>query len=111
MNPEIKEKWICALESGEYKQCQGRLMKHLNAFDGFGYCCLGVLTDLYIKEKGLDWDKNRYGDFSFEDRDAFLPESVIRISGLSEEEEDVLAQMNDEGASFKVIAQFIRKAL
>ncbi len=44
MNQEIKEKWVAALESGEYQQAR----KCLN--DGTGFCCLGVLTDLFIKE-------------------------------------------------------------
>lgn len=46
MNPEVKAKWIEALTSGEYSQTNGCLK------DNAGYCCLGVLTDLYIKETG-----------------------------------------------------------
>jgi hypothetical protein len=33
-------RWIAALRSGGYKQCMGRL------YDGSGYCCIGVLTQL-----------------------------------------------------------------
>lgn len=46
LKPEIKEKWVTALESGEYQQTQRCLS------DNVGFCCLGVLTDLYIKETG-----------------------------------------------------------
>lgn len=46
LNPEIKEKWITALESGEYPQTRSCLN------DKNGFCCLGVLTDLFIKETG-----------------------------------------------------------
>lgn len=46
MNPEVKAKWIDALTSGEYSQTK-RCLRDKN-----GYCCLGVLTDLYIKETG-----------------------------------------------------------
>lgn len=49
MNPEIKARWIEALRSGEYPQCRGSLKTQ------DGYCCLGVLTDLYLKETGGEW--------------------------------------------------------
>lgn len=45
MNTEVKEKWIKALRSGEYKQAQGKLRDNNN-----GFCCLGVLCDVYAKE-------------------------------------------------------------
>jgi len=44
MNLEIKEKWLKALRSGEYKQ--GNAFLNSNG----KFCCLGVLTDIYIKE-------------------------------------------------------------
>lgn len=37
MPKDMKEKWVAALRSGEYRQAAGALTK-----DG-GYCCLGVL--------------------------------------------------------------------
>ena len=49
MNSEIKKRWIAALRSGEYKQTTHQLKKHKN------FCCLGVLTDLYLIEKGRGW--------------------------------------------------------
>lgn len=50
MNPEVKEKWIAALRSGEYTQCTGRLRRK-----EVGFCCLGVLTDIHIKENNGVW--------------------------------------------------------
>lgn len=47
MNQEIKEMWVAALRSGEYEQ--GR--RQLCSIDG-KMCCLGVLSDLYIKITG-----------------------------------------------------------
>jgi hypothetical protein len=44
MNHDIADKWIAALESGKYSQAR----EALRTTDGF--CCLGVLSDLYIKE-------------------------------------------------------------
>lgn len=46
MNKEVKKLWIDALRSGEYDQGQYRLRV------GDCFCCLGVLTDVYIKETG-----------------------------------------------------------
>lgn len=37
MEPSLKEAWMSALKSGEYKQ------SHRVLYDGNGYCCLGVL--------------------------------------------------------------------
>jgi hypothetical protein len=37
MPKELKQKWLDALRSGEYKQATGALK------NGNGYCCLGVL--------------------------------------------------------------------
>ena len=47
MKQEIKEKWVSALRSGEYKQGK----EGLRIYNEF--CCLGVLCDLYIKETGV----------------------------------------------------------
>lgn len=47
MNADVKTKWLAALRSGEYQQIDGSLHK-----DQQGFCCLGVLCDLYHKETG-----------------------------------------------------------
>ncbi|MHB8602222.1 MAG: hypothetical protein ACYC9R_06255 [Nitrosotalea sp.] len=51
MHSNIAKRWITALTSGKYKQCRGELaiVKWDGTFKSF--CCLGVLTDLYCKEK------------------------------------------------------------
>ena len=49
MKPEIKQKWVEALRSGEYSQGKLRL------YNGRSYCCLGVLCNLYLNEKNEDW--------------------------------------------------------
>jgi hypothetical protein len=46
MKPDIKQKWVNDLKSGEYKKGKGYLHKEDT------YCCLGVLCDLYQKETG-----------------------------------------------------------
>lgn len=44
MNKEVKEKWVKALRSGEYKQGYSSLS------DNNQYCCLGVLCELAAQE-------------------------------------------------------------
>lgn len=49
MDKLIAEKWVAALRSGEYKQGKGVLHNQ----DTNTYCCLGVLCDLFVKEKNI----------------------------------------------------------
>jgi hypothetical protein len=49
MNKELKNKWLTALRSGEYKQAQGTLYDPLND----SYCCLGVLACVSNGGKGM----------------------------------------------------------
>lgn len=50
MNEEIKKEWLEALRGGEYKQTG-----HALQADG-GFCCLGVLCDIYAKKNGVEWN-------------------------------------------------------
>ena len=45
LNPEIKEKWIAALRSGEYPQHRGAIYNS----DRTAFCCLGVLHRIVQK--------------------------------------------------------------
>ena len=94
MNTKIKQKWVSALRSGEYEQGSEKL------YSGRGYCCLGVLCDLYSKENGLKWEfrgddviktedeivpsqLQKFDYFYFDDESEFLPESVMDWAELS----------------------------
>lgn len=76
MNQEIKTRWIEALRSGNYQQGKDGLF-HCGKF-----CCLGVLTDLYIKEHGLQWNQDSADLWSFEEEGGVLPRSVQQWSGI-----------------------------
>lgn len=118
MKPEIKEKWVKALRSGEY--IQGRSMLHPGPER---WCCLGVLTDIYAKENNISWQNNPYGEegtASFQGEFNLLPSSVYRWAGLAGsnpayEESGAfmstkgLAELNDAGVSFTKIADIIEK--
>jgi hypothetical protein len=119
MDKRIKQKWIDALLSGEYQQTRQQL------FDGDGYCCLGVLCDLYRKEhKEHEWS-HTFSEFEQKDKWEFLdqsetlPNDVIFWSGLPNCDPQIkeikspdgrvetLAFANDSGYRFDEIAKMI----
>ena len=111
MNPQIKQKWVDALRSGEYQQCRGYLRKE----DGF--CCLGVLCDLYIKENNVEWQHNEVDDYFYENHSFIPPSSVVEWSGIADsnpfvnDEIDTLGGLNDKGFTFNEIADVIEEHL
>jgi len=111
MNPEVKELWLAALRSGEYKQGRQRLRTD----DEF--CCLGVLCDLAVKAGAVD---------GFDDGGWYLPDDVATWAGLEDagsgvriDENWALIDHNDgndgppplKAKSFKQIANLIEKRL
>jgi hypothetical protein len=117
MNPQIKQKWLNALRSGKYQQTQRRL------HDENGFCCLGVLCDLYGKEHNVEWEINEdFGKYMFQNKVACLPFSVIEWSGIADSgplvyygpgagEICTLADLNDKGSTFIEIADVIEEHL
>lgn len=116
MNPEIKDKWLSALRSGEYKQTDGSLKTPE------GYCCLGVLCDIAIKENKIpDWELLTYGVFQTVDgEENFLPIDIQKWAGIVDENPSIitkqgktvtLSKINDDGKSFKEIALYIERYL
>lgn len=116
MKPLVKKKWVEALRSGEFEQTKGNLC------DSTGYCCLGVLSELAVREGKADKWKADDGDDVFffgkkrgDADDTFLPRSVMRWAGLDSDspavEGDSLAVLNDNGKTFEEIADLIEKHL
>ena len=112
MNPQIKQKWVSALRSGDYQQTQNRLRKE----DGF--CCLGVLCDLYGKKHNVEWelvdDDGTY--YKFQDKKGILPLSVIEWAGVEDDNPEIcgetpLSRLNDSGSTFNEIADLIEEHL
>jgi hypothetical protein len=102
MELEIKEKWVQALESGEYNQGRGQLI------DEYGnLCCLAVLGKCQgLKFKGSDEFDGEYipGTYS--------SYSQLVQFGLDGVNQDKLITMNDnEQKSFKEIAEYIKENL
>jgi len=126
VKPEVKEKWLAALRSGEYPQSAHALRSNE------GYCCLGVLCDLYRLENPSRWveDHDDLGTAAVEwdpKRAVSIvvpPMVVMRWAGLSEQnpcvnleddegEERVtdLANLNDSGLTFEQLADVIEEHL
>ena len=132
MNAEIKAQWTAALRGGEYRQGQGQLRR------GDEYCCLGVLCDLAVKAGIIpegDSATNLLGDTDYgaEGNDLHLPAEVMEWSGIGEHNPGVdratlpkgiqwasdptldgqaaLANLNDGGTPFALIADIIDQQL
>ena len=127
MRLEIKNLWLKALTSGEYKQTTGALRTKS------GYCCLGVLCDIYRKETGKGrWrlsgiaNHQHFVDIATgKSRISMLPTLVAKWAGLVSNESDhhvspsvtisgirvSLASLNDNGSKFSEIAGVIEVGL
>lgn len=111
MRKTLKEKWLKALRSGEYRQGNGHLLDtHGN------YCCLGVLACVAgvppekILERGDltsigrndllgSWDGNEENPEDF-DKEVKSTHTTVQRK---------LAAMNDNGRTFRQIASYIEK--
>lgn len=122
MNSIVKEEWLKALRSGEYKQGDGCLKS------GDEFCCLGILSDIYAKEKSLQWRPEFFNAAKDDSEDKFIYERaaiprafVCEWAELSEPNPkikpikvgapDSLAAMNDAGYTFNEIADVIEEQL
>lgn len=125
MNPAVKAAWVEALRSGEYQQTNGKLR------DDKGFCCLGVLCDLAVKEGIGTWDTEpriSYEITFISSSDpshwsgTMLTDEVVRWAGLVDQDPIVpvpagngnrmvtLSWLNDDtGATFAEIADAIEK--
>lgn len=118
MNLEIKQKWIDAL--GVYPQSKNALKNP----DGF--CCLGVLCDIYAQEHNVSWNKDNWKTYqTLYGSSDYLPAAVVNWAELESnnpyvnffDEEDgtsyllELSELNDDGRTFSEIAKLIEEQL
>jgi hypothetical protein len=105
---------VQTLRRGEYTQGRKRLRRTDNT-----YCCLGVACEIYKDATGQgEWEKRSdsdcYGFFmDGQESRTTLPGPVKRFFGFMSEkgayfnDEHALSADNDQGASFKEIANII----
>lgn len=114
MKKDIKDKWVAALRSGEYKQTIATLN-----YNNERFCCLGVLCELAIQD-GVELSKKQdLGFYRYNNTETQLPKPVMEWAGIKTADAcykakrkynpENLAQKNDEGRSFKQIANIIDK--
>lgn len=106
MNSQVKEQWLNALRSNEYQQTTGRLKTDE------GFCCLGVLTDLYIQETLSEWSSDGQRFYCYMGRTFNLPIEVAKWSDLNSSDPVIdnlsLSEYNDcKGYTFNQIADLI----
>lgn len=123
LNPEVKEKWVTALRSGDYRQGTLRLRWKGTAATSDTFCCLGVLSDLYRKETGRGhWVPGGVDGYIFKDgyqMDTSGPTTgVCHWAGINPDDTDNdsvighLMGMNDHHRNnFNEIADWIEENL
>lgn len=82
MKKEIKRIWVEALRSGKYKQTRGRLCRNPQASTiakAGGFCCLGVLVDLYAEKVGIERGTHEYDALMDH---GILPAEVSKWAGI-----------------------------
>ena len=105
MKAEIKRRWVAALRGGKYRQTRTKLR------EGDTYCVLGVLCDLHDPD-GWVPEFTEIGNWARIERDGFvLPTPIRNAVGLGPDDVVSLYCMNDRGASFTELADYIEEAL
>jgi len=117
MNATIKKLWLAALRSDEFEQGQGVMDS------GNKLCCLGVLVRIACDQgvvKRTDdslYVNKRFRGYGYGEAQSTyeLPSEVVNWAGLSSPDPIViggsLGVHNDDGASFKKIADIIELEL
>jgi hypothetical protein len=107
MDNILKEKWLVALRSGEYKQGQNQL------FDGEKYCCLGVLAEICGMEIADYADEilENGVEEGYEPLFSLVDTNLAIYTKDEPKFSDKLIGMNDGGSSFGDIANFIEQKL
>ena len=103
-----QERWLNALESGDYEQCQEFL--HLK---GKGHCCLGVACELFMGPPTFNNDDSVVG--RWDGTSGVAPWTVQVALGLFDDEGSStdgssLTGLNDSGKTFGEIAAIIRSS-
>lgn len=113
MDPAFKAKWVEALRSGKFRQGDGALARLKNK--RYEYCCLGVACAIQPTiertqqaQEGV-YESVTYGLFDGEQY--YLSEAQRKAIGLDYHAGQALATMNDDGATFAQIADWIEANL
>lgn len=94
MKLEIKERWIAALESGQYQHAQYRLKSPFN----IGSCCLGVLADVCSEELLADGNRVEISETAIHVNGVptSLDDKALITLGISGMTANALIKINDD---------------
>lgn len=114
MDQGFKAKWCEALRSDEFPQGMWSLRD-----DQGRYCCLGVGTEILRRENPSighwePWPGNTQRDEFVQPGGGegfYMPYNLLEEIGLQQSQAYRLAQMNDSGASFAMIADVIEQEM
>lgn len=95
MDIELKTKWVEALRSGDFKQTRSEFRRERGNGD-VSYCCLGVLCVV----GGVEPKPTACGNWDFAD-------TALGKNLEGKLWADQLASLNDSGAAFPEVANFI----
>lgn len=118
MDAQFLDRWIAALESGDYKHGQTALRR--DEADGEHFCCMGVACELLkvprlrtdpLQEGGRVVQAGRYG--TVEDaHNGYFPASAQALLGLDEygtlPDGRTLAGINDRSNSFAPVIEALK---
>jgi hypothetical protein len=112
LKPEIKEIFIAALESGEYKPAEGVL--RTNDKKNPRHCCLGVLEECAVKA-GV-YGEHGSGSFGFWPSDktttwAGMSVAVMYALGNINDDEVSEARAKKKRATYKKVIKYIKENL
>lgn len=100
-----QERWIAALESGEFKQGKGQLCRFKR------HCCLAVACELFATEPkrnrgsaGVYWG----GECMVATHSVVEALALYSTCGLSRKGDQRLSALNDAGKTFTQIAALVR---
>ena len=108
-NIKLLKAWVAALRSGKYHQAQMALC-NVRGNQTF-HCCLGVACRVMSKNGvKIDVGHNEFDELTFNGEANELTEELREKLGITAEEQQTLVGMNDdEGSSFRDIADFIEE--
>lgn len=103
---ELRRRWVEALRSGKYEQ--GRSWLHKQG----RFCCLGVACEVMgVEWAGEEEDEDGYyyamNLLDFPGHSSILPPELTQRLGISTDDHNALAELNDEGVPFCDIATLI----
>lgn len=111
---KVKDAWVKALESGEYMQGQDQLGHRPSSRHKKRYCCLGVGCEVIPSMQKLSrWkDEDAGGRLELVIGDNHSDWTGFqKFAGLDLTAHGVLVELNDSGASFQYIANWIKENL